>query len=130
MALPNAKWYDEATLDEMHEDLKREYSKTLAVIADRPVLAKHFTSCVECKTIQKAQEQTGSVELDAHRRRKLVLGYAELHALLGLKPTQEIAALEVRQDPLTLAVILTGPDEPVTLLNVESPISVLSVEAA
>lgn len=133
MALPNAKWYDEATLDEMHEDLKTEYLKTLAVISNRPSLLRHFKSCSECHTIQYAYEANrsqGSVQVEAHRRRKLVLRYSELHAVLGLKPEQSIVALEITQDPMSLSVIITGPDEPAIPVSVEAPITALTVEVS
>jgi hypothetical protein len=132
MAQPNAKWYDEATLEEMHEDLGREYLKTLDVIQDRPMLLKHFKDCPECQTHRYAYEartRSSSVELQAHRRRKLILLYSELHAILGLKPEQTIGSLEIKQDPMTLSVLITGPNEPMIPVEVESPISRLSVQA-
>lgn len=133
MAQPNAQWYDLATLNEMHDDLRTEYAKTLAVINDRPQLLKHFRDCAECQTIKSAQEVDQSlrtVQLDAHRRRKLFLRYSELHAIMGLKPEQSIVALEITQDPMSLTVIITGPDEPVIPVNVHSPVTALTVEVA
>jgi hypothetical protein len=132
MAQPNAKWYDEATLEEMHADLKTEYLKTLAVITNRPMLLKHFNSCAECQTLHHAHhlnETYGSPDGLTHRRRKVVLRYSQIHALLGLKSDQAVVALEIKQDPMTLSLIVTGPDEPNIPVDVESPMVWPTVEA-
>lgn len=133
MAQPNAKWYDQATLEEMHQDLATEYTKTFAIIEQRPALLKHFNECSECQTFRWAHQETSnleSVELMAHRRRKLILRSHQLHALLGLKPDQRIVSLEIQQDPVTLSVVITGPKEPLIPVHSEAPIVAVNVEAA
>ena len=128
----DAKWYDSANPDEMHADLQREYLKTLSVITNRPGLLKHFKGCPMCRAIESAHlaaESAGAVEIEAHRRRKFTLTYSQLHRLLGLKGDQAIVALEIKQDPMSLTVILTGPDEPMTPVDVESSYVQIAVDA-
>jgi hypothetical protein len=127
MAQPNAKWYDNATLEEMHADLTTEYVKTMAVISDRPSLLRHFRACPECQTIRTAQEGVTEAPVDMpHRellqRRKIYrLGIADLTKLLGLPANAGILFLGSTAHGDALEVTVCSPDFDPVLYGVEPP---------
>lgn len=125
MALPNGKWYDEATLEEMHADLKVEYLKTLAIIAVRPVLLKHFNSCPECQTIKAAQESVTEAPAEMphrellRRRKTFVLDSEQITRLLGLPANAGILFLRTSHENELLEVTVCSPDYDVVPYTVQ-----------
>ncbi len=127
MAQPNAKWYDTATLEEMHADLKTEYLKTLAIIAVRPVLLKHFNSCPECQTIKTAQE--GATEAPAEmphrellrRRKTFVLNSDDLARMIGIPSNAGVLFLRTSHEDELLEVTVCSPDYDVVPPTVQPP---------
>jgi hypothetical protein len=131
MPQPNAQWYDMATLDEMHADLKTEYLKTLAVITNRPMLLKHFHSCTECQTIKTAQE--GATEAPAEmphrellRRRKIfLLTTGDLTKILGLPPNAGVLFARVTGESDVIEITACSPDYDIVEYGSQPFVSVL-----
>lgn len=116
MALPQGQWYDLATLDEMHDDLRTSYPATLGMIEDRPQLLKHFRDCAECQGIKTAQEgetqlpdQTPLREL-VRRRRDLLLDADDLAEILNLPASAAVLSLGVNETRDMLRVTVCSPD--------------------
>lgn len=107
-----SKWYDASGLEELHADLRQDFTRTLEVLSKRPVLRAHFDACSTCQQIREESiaKLPQPQEISGHRRELVRLDNAKLRFVLGLPADVEIVAATANMDPLYVDLLITGPD--------------------